>query len=203
MAKVRRIDFSPDEWLQGTRRLDNATRGLYITACALIYSIGRPIDREELRIACRDHGNAFNRQIVRLISLGKLEETDGKLMNKRCGIELEKAEIRSENASESAAKRWQQNETQDATAMHARKSNGNANHQPSTINPKTRAPARARNGSDSGRVGAPASAPAEPWEQRIRAFAKNGFWNPFWGPKPDEPGCAAPSEIVSRAIPSG
>lgn len=147
--KARRVDFSPDEWLQGTRRLDNATRGLYITICALIYSIGGPVDPEDVRAVCRDHGNAINRQLEKLIALGKLEIIDGKLMNKRCGIELENVEKRSANARESANNRWGNvtqfptnrmiiNDTDDATAMHAR---SNATHQPSTtttsINPQT------------------------------------------------------------------
>lgn len=126
-VKVRRIDFSPDEWLSGCRRLDNAARGMYITACALIYSIGGPIEREELRAACREHGNAFNRQLAVLIRLGKLDENDGKLMNKRCGNELEKAQKRAENWSENLAKARENKETQHTIAARAP-----ANHQPST-----------------------------------------------------------------------
>ncbi len=33
----------------------------------------------------------------------------------------------------------------------------------------------------------------DPWPQRIAAFGKSGFWQPFWGPKPGEPGCFAPN----------
>lgn len=127
--KTRHIPFHHDEWLQGCARLDNATRGMYITACALIYSLGGPISEEDLRIATRDHGNAFRRQLGKLISEGKLlTESDGKMTNKRCENELEMARIRSENAADSAANRWKRNETPDANAMLAQQSNGNANH---------------------------------------------------------------------------
>lgn len=115
--KVRRIDFSPDEWLQGTRRLDNATRGLYITACALIYSHGGPIDVDELQTVCRDHGNAFNRQLKTLLNLGKVTLANGLLDNERCENELENARKRSENASQKATNRWKNKETDDAAAL--------------------------------------------------------------------------------------
>ena len=115
--KVRRIDFSPDEWLQGTRRLDNATRGLYITACALIYSTGGPIDADDLRASCRDHGHAFKRQLNTLVSLGKVTLTDGMIDNKRCANELQNARKRSINASQNSAKRWKNNESDDAAGI--------------------------------------------------------------------------------------
>lgn len=41
--------------------------------------------------------------------------------------------------------------------------------------------------------------PAEPWPQRISAFAKSGFWNPHWGPKPTDPACYAPKPALAKA----
>jgi hypothetical protein len=35
--------------------------------------------------------------------------------------------------------------------------------------------------------------PVEPWEQRLDSWRKSRFWLPQWGPKPNEPGCFAPS----------
>src|SRR6185312_2038111 len=67
MGKVRHIDWYSDEWIAGTYELTNAERGLYITACCLIYSVGGPITRDRLRAACRDHGHAFSRQLDTLI----------------------------------------------------------------------------------------------------------------------------------------
>jgi uncharacterized protein YdaU (DUF1376 family) len=43
MSKVRRVDFSPDEWIAGTRELTMEERGAYWDVCALIYSRGGPI----------------------------------------------------------------------------------------------------------------------------------------------------------------
>jgi len=111
------IAFMPQDWLHGTRQLDNATRGLYITACALIYCNGGPVEMEVLRLACRDHGNALKRQLKALIQLGKLTLSDGRLDNKRCETEIEYKKKRIINASEKAAKRWKNKETGDAAAM--------------------------------------------------------------------------------------
>ena len=36
------------------------------------------------------------------------------------------------------------------------------------------------------------------WEARLRSWHRSGgrFWNAFWGPKPSEPGCWAPKELL-------
>ena len=45
---------------------------------------------------------------------------------------------------------------------------------------------------DTSTVGQP-----EPWEQRIAAFRKSGFWMVHhWGPRPNEPECRAPAELL-------
>ena len=36
------------------------------------------------------------------------------------------------------------------------------------------------------------------WEPRIRSWRQSRFWLPFWGPKPTEPGCFAPAEVLSH-----
>jgi DNA-binding transcriptional MocR family regulator len=39
-----------------------------------------------------------------------------------------------------------------------------------------------------------------PWANRIQSWRRSGgrFWNAFWGPRPDEPGCWAPAALISR-----
>ena len=34
------------------------------------------------------------------------------------------------------------------------------------------------------------------WEQRLRSWRQSRFWLPLWGPKPSEPGCFAPPELL-------
>jgi uncharacterized protein YdaU (DUF1376 family) len=102
--KVRHVDFYPDEWIAGTVGLDLAETGLYIAACALIYSRGGPVSIAEIRASVRCHGNAFNRAISRLIDLGKLSRNGEEIANKRCGNELEKAKKRLGNAQENGRK---------------------------------------------------------------------------------------------------
>ncbi len=51
---------------------------------------------------------------------------------------------------------------------------------------------------------ASASAPADPravspaqWQQRVAYFRKTSFWKPDWGAPPGQPGCFAPSEVLT------
>lgn len=136
MGKIRRIDFYHDEWLTGTNELLNAERGLYITACSLIYSNGGSITRAQLRAACRDHGHAFNRQLGRLIELGKLEVNGEQITNKRCANELQKADKRianaQQNGSKSSGRPRKNNELENQPGFFSEKLT--TNHQPPTTN---------------------------------------------------------------------
>jgi uncharacterized protein YdaU (DUF1376 family) len=103
-VKVRHIDWYADEWLAGTYELSNDERGLYITACSLIYSTGGPITRDRLKAACKDHGRAFNRQLEALIQSGKLTVNGREISQKRCENELERAGNRHGKARENGEK---------------------------------------------------------------------------------------------------
>lgn len=35
------------------------------------------------------------------------------------------------------------------------------------------------------------------WARRLAVFRDKGVWSPKWGPKPDEPGCKCPAEILN------
>lgn len=152
--KIRRVDFSPDEWLAGTAELDIAARGVYITACALIYSRGGPIAHNVLRSFCPGDLRVYRRALETLLTLGKLTESDGYLSQKRCISELEVAEKRVVSAAENGRKGGRpSNEINDIkkpagffdeklTINHQLST---TNHQPSTKNltPKSPTPVRA------------------------------------------------------------
>jgi len=36
------------------------------------------------------------------------------------------------------------------------------------------------------------------WQARLRSWRQSRFWLPLWGPKPTEPGCFAPPEVLQR-----
>lgn len=101
--KVRRIDFSPDEWLSGAMSLKADQRGCYVTIIMMIYSHGRPVLDSD-----RDNAHACNVTIEKwrtiranLIEKGKLYLTeDGRISNRRCEIELERARARTDRARE-------------------------------------------------------------------------------------------------------
>ena len=141
--KVRRIDFYPDDWLEGTLELDGIAIGVYITLCSLIYARGGPITIDLLKHACRnDHGNAVVAAVNRLEKARKIVRNGLEITQKRCENELERARKRLTNASENARKRWDvpsdDNDIADAPASDAAYANGNAhardNQQPSSIN---------------------------------------------------------------------
>ena len=35
------------------------------------------------------------------------------------------------------------------------------------------------------------------WQARLRSWRQSRFWLPLWGPKPTEPGCFVPAELLS------
>lgn len=42
-------------------------------------------------------------------------------------------------------------------------------------------------------------APAEDWATRLRVWNEDYTWSPAWGPKPDDPKCRAPAELLRSA----
>jgi len=34
------------------------------------------------------------------------------------------------------------------------------------------------------------------WQARLRSWRQSRFWLPLWGPKPDQPGCFVPAEVL-------
>jgi uncharacterized protein YdaU (DUF1376 family) len=105
MIKVRRIDWSADEWLAGTAILDATERGIYVTIVNMIYSHGGPIPRGWISPAImRCHGNILNRCLNRLLELGKIVGKGSEITVKRCENELEKARKRTEKWSENGQK---------------------------------------------------------------------------------------------------
>lgn len=137
--KVRRVDFSPDEWLAGTMTLNVTERGIFITACAAIYSHGAPIPESELRRLCPGDARPYRAALARLIELGKLSQKAGNLSNKRCENELKNAAKRSRSAVKNGRNGGRPpNNTKDLKkppgSGDEKLAGAAINHQPSTIN---------------------------------------------------------------------
>jgi uncharacterized protein YdaU (DUF1376 family) len=134
--KVRRIDFSPDEWLAGTLELSNLDRGTYITVCALIYSRGGPITDELVKLHCSIHGNSLNASLERLAKAGKITRNGVEISQKRCGKELETAQKRVRNWRENGEKGGRPSSKNKDLAkpkgFSSTRARGTINHQPST-----------------------------------------------------------------------
>lgn len=125
--KLRYFPCYHDEWLVGQAGLDNACRGLYLTACLLMYSHGGPIEIGELRRNCHDHGQAFNRQLKLLVKTGKLTVNERQIANKRVINELQKRDKRSEDGEQNIAKRWKNNGLADEVVLPHSNTNQNQN----------------------------------------------------------------------------
>ena len=97
--KIHTVDWRADAWLGGTSMLGPNEGWLYVTIINLIYSRGGPIEADKawLGRVANMHGNAVNASLRHLIELGKVRETDGKLMANGCEKQLETAEKRARN----------------------------------------------------------------------------------------------------------
>ena len=40
---------------------------------------------------------------------------------------------------------------------------------------------------------------ADEWADRLKVWREDRTWSPAWGPKPDEPKCRAPAELLRAA----
>jgi uncharacterized protein YdaU (DUF1376 family) len=96
----------PDNFLGGTNGMTLEEKGAYSVVIDMIYQRGGPIADEPRYIAgiCNCSVRKWNAIRQRLISLGKLEASDGHLMNARAEIELEKAAKAAREHAENGAK---------------------------------------------------------------------------------------------------
>jgi len=106
--KVRRVDYSPDEYISGVGGvLTAAEQGVYWMICSLIMSQGGPIENDERRVAglCRIRPAEARRVIDRLVDRGKIEMTEaGELAQKRAQSEVERSAKRIQIATENGSK---------------------------------------------------------------------------------------------------
>jgi uncharacterized protein YdaU (DUF1376 family) len=172
-VKIRRVDWSFDEWIAGTAGMSLEEEGLYVRICNLIYSRGgKPLSIEHLKRCCAEHGNKINSLLAKLVSTEKIDRNGDEISQKRCRIELEKAAIRSRIASENISHRWHNNAVTDTGVLP----HGNPNHQPSTIIKKESLPSVA---------GATAKGNGHDGSARARRIP------PTWRPSAEDRGYAA------------
>jgi hypothetical protein len=104
--KIRRVDFSPDEFLAGVNGMRADEIGVYWVVCSLIYSRGGPVDNDPQwigRICSFHRATDCRRCLDRLIALGKLTvNADGQLENGRAMTELGRAHRRVNQAHDAA-----------------------------------------------------------------------------------------------------
>ncbi len=109
-TKVRKIDFSSDEWISGCLGLTLEEEGLYIRLTARIYSHGGALPVVDLAAHCNSDPRRFIRLLGRLIAKGKVRCYRGDrpdfvemLTIDRCEVELKSARHRIEVARKNGA----------------------------------------------------------------------------------------------------
>lgn len=98
-------------WLDGTRNLDPAIRGIYIDILCLIYDLGRPVPDDERWISHQLHIGPRRWRAARdvLMACGKLVASQHGLTTEDAQLELENREIRQRINAENGAKRARKN----------------------------------------------------------------------------------------------
>ena len=108
--KVRRIDFTPDEFIAGIAGImTDREVGIYWVVCALMYSTGGAVPYEAtvekiaglLKAGRRP---VVERAIARLVQIGKLQRDGDLLINKRSQDEIDRVSSRIRKAQENGAK---------------------------------------------------------------------------------------------------
>jgi uncharacterized protein YdaU (DUF1376 family) len=105
-GKVRKVDFSPDEFIAGTVGMTPEEVGVYWIICSLIYSSGAAIPKDDPRLrVLRCDPRTTRAVIAALVSQGKIDVSpSGEMMVRRCRKELERAATRIQQAAENGAR---------------------------------------------------------------------------------------------------
>tara|TARA_R110000744_G_scaffold55347_2_gene117079 strand:+ start:2449 stop:3348 length:900 start_codon:yes stop_codon:yes gene_type:complete len=105
-VKVRKIDWRPADWLRDTAGLKADVKGVYIDILSLIYSDGRSINKDDIRLYSLIGNNktVIKRCINELIERNFIKEINGKLTNFRAENELKVVEKRIETSQENGKK---------------------------------------------------------------------------------------------------
>lgn len=145
MSKVRRIDFSPDEYISGVAgKMPAEHQAIYWMVCTRIYSDGAELTFDDDLVDLLARDCRLRRPKVRaildgLVAKEKLQLNEGKLSQKRCAKELKRSGERIETARENGekggrpAKISKQNQSTDEPGGFFDEKL-TTNYQPSTIN---------------------------------------------------------------------
>jgi len=104
--RIRRVLYSPDDFLVGVAGLTALEIGVYWVICSLVYSTGGPLRVDDERIArlarCRRRAQ-LDAAIIRLIELKKLTIDGNLISNARAEAEIERETSRLRQTQEAAA----------------------------------------------------------------------------------------------------
>jgi len=106
LSKVRKVDFSPDEFLVGVAGMRPFDIGVYWVTVSLIYSSGGPIEADDPRLfrMLKAKVTDIAAALYRLETASKLHRNGSQIDNKRARKEIESAVKRISNARENGMK---------------------------------------------------------------------------------------------------
>jgi hypothetical protein len=107
--KLRKIDWSPVDWLDGVATMPPDERGVYDTIINLTYASGDPdgcieMSEHDLALRCCCHWRELRRILAALLTRGKVVQDGRKIYPKRCADELHRAGRRIAQARQNGAK---------------------------------------------------------------------------------------------------
>lgn len=204
MAKVRSVNFSPDEFLVGVAGLTPEEIGCYWVICSLQYSSGLPIPLSDERLSLmRARSDKVLGLVKSLVKSGKLILEAGCISNRRATSELLKAELRMTYGrlnGKLGGRPSKQNKDLIKgieKAITTTTTNYNNNHASRGLN----GGGKTRNGKNGHTAIGIMATEETRWRARLKSFKKSGAWMvELYGPKPGEPECAAPQGLVSEIL---
>lgn len=155
LPKVRRVGYSPDEYIAGVGGVLNvAEQGMYWMICSLMMSEGGPVLQNDRRLAglCMCRPAEARKLVEALVTKGKIRRSnDGKLSQKRALSEVELSMNRIQNAVENGSKGGrprgktkQKQSSSQAEGFPDEKLSLTINHQPLTVRETTDVVSRKR-----------------------------------------------------------
>lgn len=110
------IPFYTSDWMAGTAGLKAEHKGVYITLLCLMYESEAPLQQawDVLARRCGCTLSAFKKAVDCLVDDGKITLEDGGIWSPKCEPHIKKRHALRKKVSESAKKRWQKSEQNQA-----------------------------------------------------------------------------------------
>lgn len=219
------MPFYVGDYVGDTLHLTRDQHGAYLLLILAYWQKGGPLQDDDEQLAAIAKASLSQWQTLRKVMAKFFQIRRGFWHHKR--IEAELAAVQNTKIARQAAglkgaeKRWQSHDFANGKRMAKPMANAfplvsppldSPSLTPPSPSPSPESPPYSPPPSRGGnfrknRNGKHGAEPAEtgrpPWEKRCAAWATSGFWQPLWGPTPDEPNCLAPPALIASTLNGG